>query len=66
MTPTLTRPVNVVAIIRGNEQYVILYRDGLEADVVRQLGVWASEPELEFTWFNAAKAAREIREKARV
>jgi hypothetical protein len=63
-TPTIPA-VNVLALVKQgppSEQYVILFRDGCESEVRRQLGLWASEPELSFSWFDAAKANQRLRE----
>ena len=56
--------VNVLALARDDERYVWLYRDCDRAAVLRSLGRFAANPELSFTWYDAAKLSRKIRQQA--
>lgn len=56
--------INVVAIVKGSERYVFLYDDASREQTLRTLGRYASDPELSFTWYDAAIASREIRAAA--
>lgn len=53
-------PITTIALIRGPEQYVLMFRDRAEA--LRALGRWASNPELSFTWYDAAVMAGRVGE----
>ena len=46
--------INVLALVKGPERYVFLYADKQRAETLRTLGRYASNPELSFTWYDAA------------
>ena len=46
--------INVVALVKGSERYVFLYDDDSRAEALRMLGRYASNPDLSFTWYDAA------------
>lgn len=49
------REMNHVLLAKGDERYVFVYGEGDEAEVLRTLGRFAINPDLSFTWFDAAK-----------
>lgn len=53
--------VNVILLAKGKENWVFVYEDGREADVLRLLGRYASNPDLDFTWYDAATLSRKVR-----
>ena len=57
--------VNVLALVKGKERYLFLYDDSQQADALRALGRSASNPELSFTWYDAAVLSKRIRNEAR-
>ncbi|QDT67603.1 hypothetical protein MalM25_05030 [Planctomycetes bacterium MalM25] len=57
--------VNVLALVKGKERYLFLYDDSQQADALRALGRHASDPELSFTWYDAAVLSRRIRNEAK-
>ena len=54
--------VNVLALVKGTERYVFLYTDSCRADTLRTLGRYASDPDLSFSWYDAALLAQKVRE----
>jgi len=54
--------INVLALVKGEERYIFLYDDAHRADCLRQLGRFASNPELSFTWFDAAVLSQKVRQ----
>ena len=54
----------VVAMVKQatNERYVFLYDDESRGDVLRQFGKFAADPELSFSWHDAAIMATKIRQ----
>ena len=54
--------VNVVALVKGSERYVFLYDDSSRAETLRTLGRYASNPELSFTWYDAAVLSQKVRQ----
>jgi hypothetical protein len=57
--------INVLALVKGKERYVILYEDSQQADALRTLGRYAANPELSFSWYDAAVLGKKIRSEAR-
>jgi hypothetical protein len=55
--------LNVIALEKGNERYVFLFDDKSRAETLRQLGRFASNPELSFTWYDAAQLSYKIRQE---
>lgn len=53
--------VHVIALAKGNEQYVFLYDNANKTNVLRKLGRFASNPELSFSWRDAAVLSLKIR-----
>lgn len=61
----MTQDINVLALVKGDERYVFLYDDASRAEALRTLGRFASNPELSFTWYDAAVLSQKIRHEAR-
>ena len=53
--------INVLALIRGPERYIFLYNDTTRDEILRILGRFAANPELSFTWQDAAVLSQRIR-----
>ncbi len=52
--------LNIIALVKGTE---LLFADSRRRDVMRVLGRYASNPELSFTWYDAAVLSQKIREQ---
>lgn len=46
---------------KGEERYLFLFNDATRAELLRTLGRFASDPELSFTWHDAAVLSQKIR-----
>ncbi|RCS50648.1 hypothetical protein DTL42_11140 [Bremerella cremea] len=57
----MTEEINVLALVKGEERYVFLFSDQRRAEALRTLGRYASNPELSFTWYDAAVLSQKIR-----
>lgn len=57
------KDLNVLALVKGSERFVFLYDDDNRADVLRALGRYASNPELNFTWYDAAVLSQKVRQQ---
>jgi len=57
----VSKDVNVLALAKGQERYLFLFNDESRADTLRTLGRYASNPELSFTWYDAAVLSQKIR-----
>jgi len=58
----VSQDINVLALVKGEERYVFLYDDTSRAEALRVLGRFASNPELSFTWYDAAVLSQKIRQ----
>jgi hypothetical protein len=61
----VNQDINVLALVKGAERYVFLYDDSSRAETLRVLGRYASNPELSFTWYDAAVLSQKIRQETR-
>lgn len=53
--------INVLALAKGEERYLFLFNDQTRADTLRMLGRYASNPDLSFSWYDAAVMSQKIR-----
>jgi hypothetical protein len=58
----VSHDINVLALVKGNERYIFLYDDASRAEALRTLGRYASNPELSFSWYDAAVLSQKIRQ----
>ncbi len=61
----MNQDINVLALVKGTERYVFLYDDTSRAETLRVLGRYASNPDLSFTWYDAAVLSQKIRQETR-
>ncbi len=61
----MSQDINVLALVKGRERYVFLYDDSSRPETLRVLGRFASNPELSFTWYDAAVLSQKIRQESR-
>ena len=61
----MTTEINVLALVKGDERYVFLFDDDNRVETLRQIGRYAANPELSFTWYDAAVMSQKIRQTAR-
>ncbi len=60
----VSQDINVLALVKGEERYVFLYTESNRAETLRMLGRYASNPELSFTWYDAAVLSQKIRQES--
>jgi hypothetical protein len=58
----VSQDINVLALVKGGERYIFLYDDASRAQALRTLGKYASNPDLSFTWYDAAVLSQKIRQ----
>jgi hypothetical protein len=61
----VSQDINVLALVKGAERYVFLYDDASRAETLRTLGRYASNPELSFSWYDAAVLSQKVRQDSR-
>lgn len=57
--------INVLALVKGSERYVFLFDDMSRSESLKMLARYASNPELSFTWYDAAVLSQKIRQETR-
>jgi hypothetical protein len=62
--PAVSRDLNVLALVKGEERYVFLFDDDNRTEALRTLGRFASNPDLSFSWYDAAILSQKIRQTA--
>lgn len=60
----MSQDINVLALVKGEERYVFLFDDDNRSETLRTLGRYASNPELSFSWYDAAVLSQKIRQVA--
>jgi hypothetical protein len=55
------KDINILALVKESEKYVFLYDDQSRQETLRTLGRFASNPELSFTWYDAAVLSNRLR-----
>jgi hypothetical protein len=58
------RELNVLALVKGTERYVFVYDDASRPGLIDTLRQWAADPELSFSWFDAAVLTEKARQQA--
>ncbi len=56
------KEINVLALVKGEEQYIFMFDDSNRTETLRMLGRYAANPELSFSWYDAAVLSEKIRE----
>ena len=60
----MTKDINVLALVKGEERYIFLYDESRKAETLRTLGRYASDPDLSFSWYDAAVLSQKVRQNA--
>ena len=53
--------INMIALIKDEERYIFMYDDSSLDELLRTFGKLASNPELNFTWYDAAVLSQKVR-----
>jgi hypothetical protein len=54
--------INVLALVKGEERFIFLFDDDNRDGTLRQLAHFAADPEIDFSWHDAAMLSRKIRD----
>lgn len=55
--------VYLTVLVKGSEKYFFFWTPATRQDALRTLGRFATNPDLSFTWYDAAVLAKKIREE---
>ena len=61
----MERGINVIALVKEAERYIFLYDDESAAALMQTLGRFAGDPELSFSWYDAAVLSQKVRRQNR-
>ena len=56
--------INVIALVKESERYIFLYDDDSPSALLQTFGRYASDPELSFSWYDAAVLSQRVRQVA--
>jgi hypothetical protein len=62
----VTQDINVLALVKGTERYIFLFDDASRAETLRVFGRYASNPDLSFTWYDAAVLSQKVRQEVQL
>ncbi|WP_182867238.1 hypothetical protein [Stieleria mannarensis] len=58
----MDKEINVLALVKGDEKFIFMFDDANRDQTLRQLARFAANPELDFSWYDAAMLSRKIRD----
>lgn len=58
----MDKEINVLALVKGGERFLFLFDDANRDETLRTLARFAANPELDFSWYDAAMLSRKIRD----
>lgn len=59
--PLANDDLHMIVIVKGEERYVFMFTPAKRDMALRQIGAWASNPELSFSWYDAAIVSQRVR-----
>ena len=59
----MDQEINVLALVKGTERFVFLFDDESRSETLTMLARYASNPDLSFTWYDAAVLSQKIRQE---
>lgn len=57
----MQRGINVIALVKNEERYIFLYDDESSPALLHTLGRFAGNPDLSFSWYDAAVLSQKVR-----
>lgn len=54
--------VSIITFAKGKDRYFFFWTDEKRAEILRQLGRFASNPELNFSWYDAVELSKRVKE----
>ena len=57
----MEQSVNVLALVKDGERFVFLYDEKSIPQLLQTLGRYAADPELNFSWYDAAVLSQKVR-----
>ena len=60
----MEQDTKAIALIKGEERYIFLYNEDKHQEVLRLFGRYASDPNLSFSWYDAAVLGQKVRQES--
>jgi hypothetical protein len=57
----MKRGINVIALVHEVERYIFLYDDDSTPELLQTIGRFAGNPDLTFSWYDAAVLSQKVR-----
>ncbi|MBB02190.1 MAG: hypothetical protein ACE37I_18725 [Rubinisphaera brasiliensis] len=57
----MSQEINVLALVKDDQRYVFLYDEASHDQLLQTLGRYAADPELNFSWYDAAVMSQRVR-----
>lgn len=57
----MSADLNVLALVKDGERYVFMYDEHSIPQLLQTLGKFAADPELNFSWYDAAVLSQRVR-----
>jgi len=57
----MSESINVFALVKDGQKYVFLYDDASHDELLQTLGRYAADPDLNFSWYDAAVMSQRVR-----
>lgn len=57
----MTHELNVLALVKDTERFIFLYDEESSDVLLQQLGQFAADKDLSFTWYDAAVLSQKVR-----
>lgn len=51
---------NIVCLVKGDQKYIWLFTDSQRAETLLSIGKMASNPEVDFNWYDAARLRKQV------
>jgi hypothetical protein len=51
---------NIVCLVKGEQKYIWLFTDSQRAETLLSIGKMASNPEVDFNWYDAARLRKQV------
>ncbi|QDT65996.1 hypothetical protein [Calycomorphotria hydatis] len=59
----MKKTVQVMALVKNGEQFVFMYDEESYDALLKQIGRYAADPELSFSWYDAAILSQKVRKQ---
>lgn len=55
--------VNILTLVKNEHRFIFIYDDANRNETLRQIGRFASDPQLQFSWYDAALLSKKMKQQ---